>query len=96
MFENKRILTAWYEEREEWYFSIVDVVAVLTDQPTQRSASNYWVKLRQRLKEESAEQLLTNCQQLKMIAEDGKRRLTDACRYSAASPYYPVEHNSGM
>ena len=77
LFENKRIRTAWDEGREEWYFSIVDVVAVLTDQPTQRSASNYWAKLKQRLKEEGAEQLLTNCQQLKMIAEDGKRRLTD-------------------
>lgn len=69
--------TAWDEEREEWYFSIVDVVAVLTDQPTQRGASNYWAKLKQRLKEEGAEQLLTNCQQLKLTAEDGKRRLTD-------------------
>ena len=77
LFEDKRIRTAWDEEREEWYFSIVDVVAVLTDQPTQRGASNYWAKLKQRLKEEGAEQLLTNCQQLKLTAEDGKRRLTD-------------------
>lgn len=77
LFEDKRIRTAWDEEKEEWYFSIVDVVAVLTDQPTQRSASNYWAKLKQRLKEEGAEQLLTNCQQLKLTAEDGKKRLTD-------------------
>ncbi|MGI5966282.1 hypothetical protein DWV16_00045 [Anaerotruncus sp. AF02-27] len=77
LFEDKRIRTAWDEEKEEWYFSIVDVVAVLTDQPTQRGASNYWAKLKQRLKEEGAEQLLTNCQQLKMTAEDGKKRLTD-------------------
>lgn len=77
LFEDKRIRTAWDEEREEWYFSIVDVVAVLTDQPTQRGASNYWAKLKQRLKEEGAEQLLTNCQQLKLTAEDGKKRLTD-------------------
>ncbi len=77
LFEDKRIRTAWDEEKEEWYFSIVDVVAVLTDQPTQRGASNYWAKLKQRLKEEGAEQLLTNCQQLKLTAEDGKRRLTD-------------------
>lgn len=49
--------------KEEWYFSIVDVVAVLTDQPDQRGASNYWAKLKQRLKEEGADQLLTNCQQ---------------------------------
>jgi hypothetical protein len=77
LFENKRIRTAWDEEKEEWFFSVVDVVAVLTDQPSQRGASNYWAKLKQRLKEEGADQLLTNCQQLKMTAEDGKRRLTD-------------------
>lgn len=68
LFEDKRIRTVWDEDKEEWYFSIIDVVAVLTDQPTQRGASNYWAKLKQRLKEEGAEQLLTNCQQLKMTA----------------------------
>ena len=78
LFENKRIRTAWDEEKEEWYFSIVDVVAVLTDQPDQRGASNYWAKLKQRLKEEGADQLLTNCQQLKMNSpKDGKRYNTD-------------------
>ena len=46
LFEDKRIRTAWDEEKEEWYFSIVDVVAVLTDQPDQRGASNYWAKLK--------------------------------------------------
>ena len=78
LFENKRIRTAWDEEKEEWYFSIVDVVAVLTNQPDQRGASNYWAKLKQRLKEEGADQLLTNCQQLKMKSpKDGKRYNTD-------------------
>ena len=78
LFEDKRIRTAWDEEREEWYFSIVDVVAVLTDQPDQRGASNYWAKLKQRLKEEGADQLLTKCQQLKMKSpKDGKRYNTD-------------------
>ena len=78
LFEEKRIRTAWDEEKEEWYFSIVDVVAVLTDQPDQRGASNYWAKLKQRLKEEGADQLLTNCQQLKMKSpKDGKRYNTD-------------------
>lgn len=77
--EDKRIRTAWDEEKEEWYFSIVDVVAVLTDQPDQRGASNYWAKLKQRLKEEGTDQLLTNCQQLKMKSpKDGKRYNTDA------------------
>ena len=78
LFENKRIRTAWDAEKEEWYFSIVDVVAVLTDQPDQRGASNYWAKLKQRLKEEGADQLLTNCQQLKLKSpKDGKRYNTD-------------------
>ena len=78
LFENKRIRTAWDVEKEEWYFSIVDVVAVLTDQPDQRGASNYWAKLKQRLKEEGADQLLTNCQQLKLKSpKDGKRYNTD-------------------
>lgn len=78
LFEDRRIRTAWDEEKEEWYFSIVDVVAVLTDQPDQRGASNYWAKLKQRLKEEGADQLLTNCQQLKMRSpKDGKRYNTD-------------------
>ena len=78
LFEDKRIRTAWDEEKEEWFFSIVDVIAVLTDQPNQRGASNYWAKLKQRLKEEGADQLLTNCQQLKLKSpKDGKRYLSD-------------------
>ena len=78
LFENKRIRTAWDEEKEEWYFSIVDVVAVLTDQPTQRNASTYWAVLKKRLKEEGADQLLTNCKQLKLKSpKDGKRYSTD-------------------
>ena len=72
LFENKMIRTAWDEEKEEWYFSIVDVVAVLTEQKTQRGASTYWAVLKKRLKGERAEQLLTNCKQLKMTAVDGK------------------------
>ena len=77
LFEDKRIRTAWDAEKEEWYFSIVDVVAVLTDQPDARHASTYWAVLKKRLKDEGAGQLLTNCKQLKMTATDGKKRLTD-------------------
>lgn len=77
LFENQRIRTAWDEEKEEWYFSIVDVVGVLTDQKTPRTASTYWAVLKKRLKEEGADQLLTDCKQLKMTAADGKKRLTD-------------------
>ena len=77
MFEDQAIRTAWDEETEEWYFSIVDVVKALTEQATVRGASNYWAKLKERLKGEGASELLTNCQQLIMKAADGKRRLTD-------------------
>ena len=76
LFENKRIRTAWDEEKEEWYFSIVDVVAVLTDQPDQRHAAKYWSVLKTRLKKEGSE-LTTNCSQLKMRSTDGKRYNTD-------------------
>ena len=77
LFEEQQIRTAWDEEKEEWYFSVVDVVGVLTEQETPRGATNYWAKLKERLKKEGANELLTNCQQLKMLATDGKRRLTD-------------------
>ena len=76
LFEDKRIRTAWDEEKEEWYFSIVDVVAVLTDQPDQRHAAKYWSVLKARLKKEGSE-LTTNCSQLKMRSADGKRYNTD-------------------
>ena len=77
LFEDKRIRTAWDEEKEEWYFSVVDVVAVLTDQPDARHASTYWAVLKKRLNNEGAGQLLTNCKQLKMTASDGRKRMTD-------------------
>ena len=77
LFENQPIRAAWDEEKEEWFFSIVDVVGVLTDQPDTRHASTYWAVMKNRLKEEGADQLLTNCKQLKMTAADGKKRMTD-------------------
>ena len=76
LFEDKRIRTAWDADKEEWYFSIVDVVAVLTEQPDQRHAAKYWSVLKTRLKREGSE-LTTNCSQLKMKSTDGKRYLTD-------------------
>ena len=76
LFENKRIRTAWDAEKEEWYFSIVDAVAVLTDQPDQRHAAKYWSVLKTRLKKEGSE-LTTKCSQLKMRSADGKRYNTD-------------------
>jgi len=73
LFEDKKVRSVWDEEAEKWYFSIVDVVGVLTDSV---DASAYWRKLKQRLKEEGNE-TVTNCHSLKMLAEDGKMRLTD-------------------
>ena len=65
LFEDQKIRVAWDAEREEWYFSIVDVVGVLTDSPDYNTGRKYWNKLKQRLKEEGSEQV-TNCHQLKM------------------------------
>ena len=76
LFEEKRVRTAWDDEQEKWYFSIVDVVGVLTDSKDALTARKYWNKLKQRLKEEGNE-TVTNCHQLKMRAADGKMRLTD-------------------
>lgn len=73
LFENKKIRTAWDEEQEEWYFSIVDVVAVLTDSPNPQT---YWRVMKKRLKDEGNE-TVTKCNALKMTAADGKKRLTD-------------------
>lgn len=73
IFESKKIRTAWDDKTEEWYFSIVDVVSVLTDSVDGRK---YWNKLKQRLKAEGSE-LVTNCHQLKMPSSDGKYYKTD-------------------
>ncbi len=73
LFEGKKVRSVWDEEQEKWYFSIVDVVAVLTDSV---DATAYWRKLKQRLKAEGNE-TVTNCHGLKMRAADGKMRLTD-------------------
>jgi hypothetical protein len=77
IFKDKKIRTHWDAELGEWYFSVVDVVGALTDQATTRSASTYWAVLKKRLKNEGANELLTNCKQLKMVSTDGKMRLTD-------------------
>ena len=73
LFEQKKVRTLWDDEQEKWFFSIVDVVAVLTDSPNPRK---YWSVLKTRLKKEGSE-LTTNCSQLKMRAADGKNYLTD-------------------
>ena len=77
IFEGNQVRIAWDDEEEKYYFSIVDVVQILTEQPTTRKASTYWAVLKKRLKEEGADELLTNCKQLKMPAADGKNYKTD-------------------
>ena len=75
LFNNKKIRVEWDLNREKWFFSIIDVVAILTDNDFQ-GARNYWKVLKNRLKDEG-NQTVTNCNQLKLLAEDGKLRLTD-------------------
>lgn len=73
IYDNKQIRSAWDSEKEQWYFSVVDVVGVLTES---KDSGAYWRKLKQRLNEEGSE-AVTNCHGLKMKAADGKMRLTD-------------------
>src|SRR4030067_2508191 len=77
VFEGKQIRRYYDEKTETWFFSVVDVIQVLIQQPDYQTARKYWNKLKERLKTEGS-QLVTNCHQLKMTAEDGKMRLTDA------------------
>lgn len=76
LFEEKKVRTIWDDEQEKWYFSVVDVVGVLTEQIDTEHARNYWKVLKHRLKEEGSEPV-TFCNQLKLQAADGKKRLTD-------------------
>ena len=77
LFEEKKVRTVWDDEQEEWYFSVVDVCAVLTDQPDYDTARKYWNKVKERLVKEGS-QLVTVCHQLKMVSpKDGKRYKTD-------------------
>ena len=76
LFQERKVRTVWDDKEEKWYFSIVDVCGVLTDQPDNNHARNYWKVLKHRLKKEGNE-TVTNCNQLKLKSEDGKMRLTD-------------------
>lgn len=76
LFESKQVRSVWDSEKEEWFFSIVDVCGILTDQPNNDLARNYWKVLKHRLVKEGYEPV-TNCNQLKLTAHDGKQRLTD-------------------
>ena len=76
LFEGQSIRRHWDKKDEKWYFSVVDIVAVLTNQPNYQIARKYWNKLAERLRKEGSE-TVTKCNQLKLLAEDGKMRLTD-------------------
>ena len=76
VFENFKIRRIYDEKTETWFFSVVDIIQALIQQPDYQSARKYWNKLKERLKSEGS-QTVTNCHQLKMIANDGKMRLTD-------------------
>jgi len=76
LFEQKEVRSLWSDEDEKWYFSIIDIISILTDQPTHQGARNYWKVLKSRLLKEGNE-TVTNCNRLKLLAEDGKMRLTD-------------------
>lgn len=80
VFQDKKIRRIWHND--EWYFSVIDIVAVLTEQINFQTARKYWNKLSQRLREEGSE-MVTNCHQLKLMAEDGKLRETDCANTEA-------------
>ena len=88
LFEDRPIRTAWDENHEEWYFSVIDVVGVLTES---NDSAAYWRELKQRLKAEGNE-TVTNCHSLKMVAADGKRRMTDV----ATTELTKVENPDGL
>jgi len=76
IFEQKRVRSAWNDDEGKWYFSIVDVIEILTEQQSHQGARNYWKVLKNRLLKEGNE-TVTNCNRLKLVAEDGKMRITD-------------------
>ncbi|MBU1323285.1 hypothetical protein KKE48_05595 [Patescibacteria group bacterium] len=76
IFEGQKIRRLWDEEKELWYFSVIDIVAILTAQTNYNRAKTYWTTLKNRLKNEGSE-VVTNCDRLKMLAQDGKMRATD-------------------
>ena len=88
LFEERKVRTIWDDTYEKWYFSIVDVVAILTDSPNPQT---YWRVLKKRLKEEGNE-TVTNCNALKLKATDGKMRLTDVAD-TKAKDYLKIEES---
>ncbi len=77
IFENRPVRRLWDKKKEKWYFSVVDIISILTEQPDHKKSQSYWTTLKSRLKQEGSE-VVTKCDQLKMGASDGKFYLTDA------------------
>lgn len=94
IFNGQKVRTVWNADEEKWYFSIVDVVAVLTDQPDYDHARNYWKVLKHKLIKEGNE-TVTNCNQLKMLANDGKMRLTDVADQQQLFRIIPFDYAQG-
>lgn len=76
LFEDKKVRSQWNDTEEKWYFSVIDIVAVLTDQVDFKKAQSYWTTLKNRLKKEGSE-IVTKCDKLKLVANDGKKYFTD-------------------
>ena len=93
LFEDKKIRTAWDEEQEEWYFSIVDVISVLTGTENPR---RYWSDLKRKLKKEGAVELYEKIVQLKMLSSDGKRYKTDVANTEADYPVCPLPESRAV
>ncbi len=94
VFEEKKIRRLWDEKKEKWYFSVIDIVAVLTDQREYKKAKTYWTTLKNRLKIEGSE-LVTKCDQLKMPAQDGKMRETDVADVETILRLIQMERKRG-
>ena len=96
LFEGVNVRIVWDDEQEKYYFSVVDVCAVLTEQTDYQTARKYWNKLKQRLKVEGSESV-TNCHQLKLPAADGKKYLTDRSkRIRKASARVPTSPSGAV
>ena len=93
VFEEREIRRVYDEKTETWFFSVVDIVQVLTQQPDYQSARKYWNKLRERLRTEGSESV-TNCHRLKLAAADGKRYLTDVA--TAETLLRPRRRSAGV
>ena len=76
LFEEKKVRSVWNDDSEKWYFSVIDIVALLTEQTDYKKAQSYWTTLKGRLKKEGSE-IVTKCDKLKLVASDGKQYLTD-------------------